>query len=257
MGYHSSPAVSLLMTLFNARLGVWKGNPGAAGAKTYWRKGPAWSFAPLIREALGMTREDAPYVYLSDGGHFENLGLYEMIRRRCALIVVSDAGCDPHCNFEDLGGALRKISIDLKTKVAFGPIALRSRKESQREYAVLRAGGDPVHGAESEPPSYLLYIKPNFRGDEPPEVRSYALEHQDFPHEPTTNQWFGEAQFEAYRALGEHILTQLAPGDESLDIGDSLRLQQPRLGHKRTAHPRGDSKRRNILEDDPCAALAQ
>ena len=62
---------------------------------------------------FGLTTDDRPYVYLSDGGHFENLGLYEMVRRRCRFIVVSDAGCDPDFVFEDLGNAVRKIAIDL------------------------------------------------------------------------------------------------------------------------------------------------
>ena len=66
------------------------------------------------KQASGMpcTDDKNPYVYLSDGGHFENLGLYEMVLRRCHTIVVSDAGCDPGCSFEDLGNAIRKIRID-------------------------------------------------------------------------------------------------------------------------------------------------
>ena len=210
MGYHSSPAVSLLMTLFNVRLGAWKGNPGAAGNKAYWRKGPEWSFLPLIREALGLTSDDHPYVYLSDGGHFENLGLYEMIRRRCSLIIVSDAGCDPHCRFEDLGNALRKISIDLKTRIVFSDLAVRERIKAEKSTPAWAVAEIRYKDEASEPRALLLYIKPSFRGDEPAEVQAYALAHEDFPHESTANQWFGEAQFEAYRALGEHTIGQIA-----------------------------------------------
>jgi hypothetical protein len=95
MGHHSSPAVAFIMALFNARLGTWLGNPGLPGARTYTRGGPIQSARPLVDEALGRTDGAHPYVYLSDGGHFENLGLYEMVRRRCRLIVVCDVGCDP------------------------------------------------------------------------------------------------------------------------------------------------------------------
>ena len=95
MGYHSSPPLALLMTLFNVRLGWWLGNPGVAGESTYKREGPATAQRALLNELFGATTDTREYVYLSDGGHFENLGLYEMVRRRCRRIVVSDAGCDP------------------------------------------------------------------------------------------------------------------------------------------------------------------
>ena len=110
MGYHSSPPVGLVMTLFNVRLGWWLGNP-ARQARPYRREGPRWG--PCGGQAVvsrpSATTDDSPYVYLSDGGHFENLGLYEMLRRRCRFIVVIDAGCDPDFTFEDLGNAVRKI----------------------------------------------------------------------------------------------------------------------------------------------------
>jgi hypothetical protein len=113
MGYHSSSAVTFLLALFNIRLGWWLGNPGRAGADTYRKASPNVSVGPLLSEAFGLTDSCHPYVYLSDGGHFENLGLYEMVLRRCHCILVVDAGCDPQLNFEDLGNAIRKIRIDL------------------------------------------------------------------------------------------------------------------------------------------------
>src|SRR5205823_13937892 len=81
--YHSSPVVGFLMTLLNVRLGWWLGNPGAPGAKTWRRSGPGYSVGPLFSEAIGNTTDHYKYVNLSDGGHFENLGLYEMVLRRC------------------------------------------------------------------------------------------------------------------------------------------------------------------------------
>jgi hypothetical protein len=88
------------MTLFNVRLGWWLGNP-RSGNSRYWYTGPGTALRPLFMEMFGLTTETEPWVYLSDGGHFENLGLYEMVRRRCRVIVVSDAGCDPDYAFED------------------------------------------------------------------------------------------------------------------------------------------------------------
>src|SRR5580700_10420619 len=73
----------------------WLGNPGQAGSKTWRKEGPTSAIASIVREAFSLTDDTSQYVYLSDGGHFENLGIYEMVRRRCRYIVVSDAGCDP------------------------------------------------------------------------------------------------------------------------------------------------------------------
>ena len=117
MGYHSSPSITLLLALFNVRLGWWLGNPGKEGDKTYTQEGPDRAIVPLVEETFGLTTDTRPWVYLSDGGHFENLGLYEMVRRRCRLILAIDAGCDPDFAFEDLGNAVRKIYIDLGIRI--------------------------------------------------------------------------------------------------------------------------------------------
>jgi Patatin-like phospholipase len=132
MGYHSSPSIALLLTLFNVRLGWWLGNPGEVGERTYKEDGPLLAARPLFSEAFGLTTDASPYVYLSDGGHFENLGLYEMVRRRCRLIVLVDAGCDPNFAFEDLGNAVRKIYIDLGIRITFDDLGILKNRPSAR-----------------------------------------------------------------------------------------------------------------------------
>ena len=67
----------------------------------------------LLTSCFGLTNNKRSYVYLSDGGHFENLGLYEMVLRRCRFIVVSDTSRDPKYRFGDLGNAIHKIRVDL------------------------------------------------------------------------------------------------------------------------------------------------
>lgn len=235
MGYHSSPIVTFLLTLFNARLGWWLGNPGETGGQTYpdyWVKRPVrW----LLRELRGETNRTAEYVYLSDGGHFENLGLYEVVRRRCRYIVVSDAGCDPEASFEDLGNAIRKIRIDLGIPIDFPdgiPIYSRAQaaegsdSKEARHFAIARIGYSKVdRKADGHPQEdgWLLYIKPAVYGDEPLDVRNYATKHEEFPHETTADQWFSEAQLESYRALGLYSVTQALPESDSYEpIGDAL-----------------------------------
>jgi hypothetical protein len=215
MGYHSSPAMTFLLTLFNARLGAWLGNPGPAGRFTWRRSDPLMGAAPLLREMFGRTTDVNPYVYLSDGGHFENLGLYEMVARRCRWIVVSDAGCDADYAFQDLGNAIRKIRIDLGIPIEF-PAGVAIDKahagNGNRHGALGVIRYSAVDGEIAD--GVLLYVKATLSGDEPVDVRNYAMSHPDFPHETTANQWFGESQFESYRTLGVHTIATLAVGPD-------------------------------------------
>ncbi len=212
MGYNSSPAVTFLMALFNVRLGWWLPNPGDKGAGYYTTDGPRWALAPFIEELFGLTQDSRRYVYLSDGGHFENLGLYEMVRRRCRYIVVSDAGCDPDFLFADLGNALRKIRIDLGIRIEVNGLDKLKKRSLERQDPAgkhLYYATGIIHYQEVDGPGAtdgrLLYIKAGLRWDEPPDIVSYALEHSEFPHESTADQWFTESKFESYRHLGQTI----------------------------------------------------
>jgi hypothetical protein len=220
-GYNSSPLVGFLLMLFNVRLGWWLGNPKR---RECLRGGPRLSIAPALKELAGATTDDGPWIYLSDGGHFENLGLYEMVRRRCRFIVVSDAGCDPTCSFEDLGNAVRKIYIDFGVSINFRKLDIRARQNppaTTAGAAGVRFAIGNIFYPGSDRPGWLLYIKPTYLGTtEGVDVRSYAADHPAFPHESTTDQWFSESQLEAYRALGAHIIEDvcnrgvpLAPGE--------------------------------------------
>jgi hypothetical protein len=204
MGYHSSPATGFIMTLLNARLGAWLGNPGNAGEKTWTHGGPRSAVASLLREAFGLTNNKSKYVYLSDGGHFENLALYEMVLRRCRSIVVLDSGCDEKFTYEDLGNALRKIRIDLNIPIVFEEDWIRPLRMKTKRCAVARIDYSAVDG-ECEP-GYLLYIKPMLLGDEPPDVQSYSKTDETFPHQSTADQWFDESQTESYRMLGKYTV---------------------------------------------------
>jgi hypothetical protein len=214
MGYHSSPVLSLLMTLFNVRLGWWLGNPGPPGSKTWKRAGPRYSVGPLASEAAGNTTDRYQYVNLSDGGHFENLGLYEMVLRRCHWIVVSDAGEDPECSFADLGEAVRKIRIDFGIPIEFDTLTIYPRsaidtlKTPGHNCAVGRIRYSVVDGADA-PDGIIVYIKPACYGDEPRDIYEYFKTNPTFPHESTGDQFFSESQFESYRMLGAHTMEKL------------------------------------------------
>lgn len=212
MGYHSSAAITFLLTLFNARMGWWLGNPGRPGQDTYPRNGPLLSIRPLIAEAFGLTDDKNKYIYLSDGGHFENLALYEMVLRRCHHIVVSDGSQDPECAFDDLGAALRKIRIDMGVPITIEKIIIYSRKSDKvgKYCAVGKIRYSEIDGGGPENDGTLIYIKPAICGGEPADVFNYAQQSKLFPHESTADQFFSESQFESYRMLGLHSIQQIS-----------------------------------------------
>jgi len=239
MGYHSSPPVTFLMTLFNVRLGCWLGNSAAVPLQWYqewlqWigldltkkvdprqeiyrRPDPRHSVLPLINEAIGRTDERYPYIYLSDGGHFDNTGLYEMIRRRCRIIIVSDASCDPKCDFEDLAGAIRKVEIDLKVPIDMRELLFSPDPDKLKENKYC-AVGQICYGkvdGEGAVDGVLIYLKPALHQRQPVDLYSHGRSSPDFPHDPTMNQWFSEAMFESYRKLGfetiEHLFGESIP----------------------------------------------
>jgi hypothetical protein len=161
---------------------------------------------------FGRTTDNNPYVYLSDGGHFENLGVYEMVLRRCHYIIISDADCDPSYSFEDLGNAIRKIRIDLGIPITFAGSPQMTREGQGRtnlHCAVATIDYRAIDGNDAKQ-GFLLYIKATLSGDEPMDVGNYGRASVDFPHESTSDQWFSEAQFESYRALGLHSLDVIA-----------------------------------------------
>jgi hypothetical protein len=213
MGYHSSPLLTLVMTLFNARLGWWLGNPHCHN-DIWKRPSPRFGIRSFFDEAFGQTTDSNSWIYLSDGGHFENLAIYEMVLRRCHCIVVSDAGCDPKYSYEDLANAVRKIRVDFGIPIDFErPMPMSPEKRPTEAFSgqhcamgIIRY--DAVDG-EGAAPGILVYIKPSLNGNEPADVLNYATAHPAFPHEPTSDQFFGESQFESYRRLGMHQVEEI------------------------------------------------
>jgi predicted acylesterase/phospholipase RssA len=203
MGSHSSPPLNFLMTMFNVRLGRWCPNP----RKSAWtNSSPAIGLFSLIAELFGMTNADANYVYLSDGGHFENLGIYELVRRRCRLIIAVDVASDKRLAFEDLGNAIRKCATDLHVGIDLCVSRMDLVKGSELCGASCAAG--VIRYSHVDPDGVdgtLLYVKPAIVGTENADVLNYRKAHPDYPHQSTADQWFDEAQFESYRALGYHI----------------------------------------------------
>lgn len=206
MGYDTSPLVSFLLTMFNVRLAWWFPNPGSdiwTGQRL--RKG----FFYLIKETFGMADETSAFVNVSDGGHFENLGIYELIRRRCKVIIASDGECDDQLTFGSLGRVIRTCRTDFGADIDIDVESIRRDKQRHLSRAHCAIGTITYKNGSR---GYLIYLKASMSGDEEVDVQQYHASHPAFPHESTGDQFFSEDQFESYRTLGYHIATTAFQG---------------------------------------------
>ncbi len=236
MGYHSTPSLAILMTFFNVRLGFWSGNP--RNDETWFKPGPTVGLRQLMCELFGLTNDNAKYIYLSDGGHFENLGIYELVKRRCKYIVACDAGADPKYTFEDLGNAIRKCREDIgvEIEVDTDPLIPKGSSGDDSKSKDGDQGDDKKRSQQhcvagtirydlADPlgePGVFVYVKASLTGDEPPDVLNYQTAHPAFPHESTADQWFSESQFESYRRLGQHVIEAMFAGPPNSDQHEDL-----------------------------------
>ena len=191
-------AVQFLMCALNLRLGLWVRRPGAF-PNFPWLKG--W---PYFCEMWGSTQSRA--VQLSDGGHFENLALYELVRRHCRYILLSDVGADPEVAFDDLGNAVRRIREDFGVEIELdlSPLMPGPDGLARQHMVVGTIHYDAARDVSATDKGILLYFKPALTGDEPADVRQYKTRNVAFPNETTVDQFYDEAQWEAYRRLGQH-----------------------------------------------------
>jgi hypothetical protein len=258
----NKPLVAL-MTLFNIRLGYWVPHPGRlcrwiAKRSTDGAFEPnlfqnfLWRIPPklLLREMRSVVNERDQWVNLSDGGHIENLAVYELLRRRCRYVICGDGAADPAMNFGGLAVLMRfaRLDMGIEIEILLDDLRLGDDGTSPQhaalgriKYPPLTEGGEPEEG-------YLLYIKSSFSGNEDETMREYRAKNPAFPHESTADQFFDEGQFEAYRALGYHMADGLFPprmeGKELVTVGSWKEFTRwfenlsanlaPRLSAKRT-----------------------
>jgi len=233
MGFNTNPALAFLMTLFNVRLGWWISN---TRRMDMWearsgRATPRFALWHLFLELFGQVGDSAEFVNLSDGGHFENMGLYELVRRRCKYIVVSDAEDDPDMTFGGMGAAITKCRADFGAEIDldFRPLRIDPATGYSNTHCVVGTiqyppppedwkddGGDAETACsvdEDDDPytGVIVYMKTSLVGDEPADLLAHQLQHPVFPHNSTANQWFTETIFEAYRRLGHHVAMTAIP----------------------------------------------
>jgi Patatin-like phospholipase len=226
MGYNTSPLVAFLLTMFNVRLGWWFPNPGQVGwshSKPVWRRrGMSFSLFYLVMDLLGIADEKRNFLSVSDGGHFENLAIYELIRRRCKLIIACDAECDQQLQFGGLGNMIRICETDFGAMIDIDVKSIRPGKEG---HSLAHCAVGTIKYCSGEI-GRLIYLKASMTGDEDVNIAQFRSSHPAFPHESTSNQFYSEDQFESYRKLGLHIVRSSfkgnLPGDDPHMIGERM-----------------------------------
>jgi hypothetical protein len=197
--------VAVLMALANVRLGYWVSHcdPNMKWKKHRTHFGTAW------RELSGKLDEGRYLLQLSDGGHFENLGVYELVRRRARLIVACDGTADPEFGFKDFISLLSRIEADFGARIQFDPDAglevfvpstaagfPRNTQLARKGYTIGKISYSD--GCDGD----LIYITTTLFAGLALPVLGYRAANPDFPDQTTADQFFDEAQFEAYRHLG-------------------------------------------------------
>ncbi len=252
MGHMTSLGLSLLAGLSNVRLGYWwdsqvkpmeRSKNEVAPGKTGW-SGRFFSWLLPVQTYLldeWLARFHGParrYWYLSDGGHFENTAVYELLRRRVPHIICCDCGADPDYGFADIANLVRKARIDFGAEIRFiskdklhsahldipenvvRQIDLpeefdKKLKRNRQSHAIVAAVRfDQASDAENRF-GLILFLKPSLSGDEPLDLWEYDMHQKDFPQESTGDQFFDEAQWESYRKLGEHIAGSMLTGGKN------------------------------------------
>lgn len=207
MGLGSMPSLTALLTFLNIRLGFWIRKPDSRSLL-----GAHPGFICLLREmsAIGMS-EDRPWLNLSDGGHIENLAVYELLRRRCKFIVCVDGEADPAFTFQGLMTLVRHARIDFGIRIEPDLDQIRPDPASglsKCHYHFCRIHYPAIDNLAAGT-GLLLYMKLSVTGNESELIKRYRINHPEFPHQTTLDQFFDQEQFEAYRQLGVHALDGL------------------------------------------------
>lgn len=228
MGLGSIRPLRALMAFLNIRLGYWIRKPlrprrraSEQGNQLSSVQDQLGWFARLVRKLLPavdrypgflclfyeMTgwfmNERKPWLNLSDGGHIENLAVYELLRRRCKFVIAVDGEADPEHTFQGLLTLVRHAQIDLGVRIEPDVAELQPDPKTglcRSHFHLCR-----VHYPGEDAPGLLLYLKSSLTGNESALIQRYRAANPTFPHQTTLDQFFDEEQFEAYRQLGVHI----------------------------------------------------
>lgn len=224
MGRMTRAPMRFLLTLFNIRLGVWLPNPNRLDefairknsriGRLRLRPRPWY----LVGEMCGWNSLNSKFIYVTDGGHYENLGLVELLRRRCRYIWCVDASGDQQGTFSTLAGAIRlarselgcDISIDPDTAMAPDPDVTKARAATGKKPVVKApfCTGTITYSDIPGDVGTLVVIKAGVPADAPEDIAEYYETNAHFPCDSTLDQLYDAERFDAYRSLGSFSFNQ-------------------------------------------------
>jgi len=225
-GITMNPLVSTVMSLLNVRLGLWTGNPGRRDSRRV-RSIPSFLMTGLYA-GFSKHRRDSKFLELTDGGHFENLGLYELVRRKLEIILVVDGEEDPSISLSSLVSAARRIEQDFGARLDFpagagGPERLvMYPSNSGYPYGVKYAKAPFLVGTityNNGGRGALIYVKATLIRQMNFTTAGYLANNPAFPHQTTADQFFDPDQFDAYRFLGYESAMQMI---QALDLQKTI-----------------------------------
>lgn len=244
MGSQTTPGLAALLFLSGLRLGFWTPKLLAPAAKEPATAAPSvarslsvtlgqWLAAALPKPRCLLAEFMARFPglrsavwYLSDGGHFENTGVYALLKRQLDVIVMADCGADPRYTFDDLENMARKAEIDYGASIEFVDPSTLVAQTPEETALFARVGSVKTLTAQAGPqclllarihydgraePGLLIVVKPRLLDSLPLEISGYAARNATFPQQTTADQFFDEAQWEAYHQLGLRLGGILSP----------------------------------------------
>lgn len=208
-----------LMVLGNLRLGVWYPNPRWLADDPVWYAKHSPRPWYLVKEALGIHRADDHWLYLTDGGHYENLGLVEALSRGYGEVYCFDAAGDAPDTFGTLADAMRLAREEHGIEITFEPAVMKPDKDGMSITGV--AAGTVRWPGRDEPEGWVVVAKLSVPKSASFDIIDLARTLPSFPTHPTADQLYTDQKFEAYRALGDHL------GAKAVELGARIRALIP------------------------------
>lgn len=155
----------------------------------------------LLMELLGWNSYRRHFIYVTDGGHFENLGLVELLRRGCTEIYCFDASGGDVDTYATLGEAVALARSELGVDIDIRPEKM-SRPPGGDYCANDHVVGKITYQSQHAVIGHLVFSRAAVIADAPWDVRAYQQKDPDFPTHSTLDQLYTDEKFEAYRKLG-------------------------------------------------------